>query len=132
MTNEEDPKQLDAEVVDDGGTQETSIGTTQNVAGLLTYLLGWITGVVFLLIEKDNKFVRFQAMQSVVVFVTITIAWVVFGFIPVVGGILNLLLSLISLVLWLVLMYQAFQGNYLKLPKAGDYAETQLKNMGSK
>ena len=132
MTNEEDPKQLDAEVVDDGGTQETSIGTTQNVAGLLTYLLGWITGVVFLLIEKDNKFVRFQAMQSVVVFVPITIAWVVFGFIPVVGGILNLLLSLISLVLWLVLMYPAFQGNYFKLPKAGDYAETQLKNMGSK
>lgn len=132
MTNEEDPKQLDAEVVDDGGTQETSIGTTQNVAGLLTYLLGWITGVVFLLIEKDNKFVRFHAMQSVVVFVPITIAWVVFGFIPVVGGILNLLLSLISLVLWLVLMYQAFQGNYFKLPKAGDYAETQLKNMGSK
>lgn len=132
MTNEEDPKQLDAEVVDDGGTQETSIGTTQNVAGLLTYLLGWIAGVVFLLIEKDNKFVRFHAMQSVVVFVPITIAWVVFGFIPVVHGILNLLLSLISLVLWLVLMYQAFQGNYFKLPKAGDYAETQLKNMGSK
>lgn len=132
MTNEEDPKQLDAEVVDDGGTQETSIGTTQNVAGLLTYLLGWITGVVFLLIEKDNKFVRFHAMQSVVAFVPITIASVVFGFIPVVGGILNLLLSLISLVLWLVLMYQAFQGNYFKLPKAGDYAETQLKNMGSK
>ncbi len=87
---------------------------------------------MFLLIEKDNKFVRFHAMQSVVVFVPITIAWVVFGFIPVVHGILNLLLSLISLVLWLVLMYQAFQGNYFKLPKAGDYAETQLKNMGSK
>ncbi len=87
---------------------------------------------MFLLIEKDNKFVRFHAMQSVVAFVPITIASVVFGFIPVVGGILNLLLSLISLVLWLVLMYQAFQGNYFKLPKAGDYAETQLKNMGSK
>lgn len=118
--------------MDDGGAQETSIGTTQNVAGLLTYLLGWITGVVFLLIEKDNKFVRFHAMQSVVVFVPITIAWIVFGFIPVVGAFLNLLLSLISLVLWLVLMYQAFQGKHFKIPRAGDYAETQLKNMGSK
>ncbi len=132
MTNEEDPKHVDAEVVDDEGSQDTSIGATQNVAGLLTYLLGWVTGVVFLLIEKENKFVRFHAMQSVVVFVPITIAWVVFPFIPFIGGFLSWLLSLASLLLWLWLMYQAFQGNHYKLPRLGDYAETQLKNMGSK
>jgi hypothetical protein len=49
----------EAEVLD----AETSLGTTQNVAGVLNYILGWVTGIVFLFIEKDNTYVRFQAMQ---------------------------------------------------------------------
>jgi hypothetical protein len=47
---------------DGADTSETALGTTQNIAGLLTYILFWGTGIVFLLIEKDNKFVRFHAM----------------------------------------------------------------------
>ena len=47
---------------------DTSSGLTENVAGLLCYVLGWITGVIFLLIESENKFVRYHAMQSIVVF----------------------------------------------------------------
>ena len=43
--------------------EKTSIGLTENVAGLLCYALGWISGIVFFLIEPENKFVRFHAIQ---------------------------------------------------------------------
>jgi len=111
---------------------ETSLGTTQNVAGLLTYILGWVTGIVFLFIEKDNSFVRFHAMQSIVIFVPLTIASFVVGFLPFVGGLLGVIVQLATLIIWLFMMYQAFQGKRYKFPYAGDYAETQLKNMGTK
>ena len=111
---------------------ETSLGTTQNVAGLLTYILGWVTGIVFLLIEKDNSFVRFHAMQSIVIFVPLTIASFVVGFLPFAGGLLGVIVQLATLIIWLFMMYQAFQGKRYKFPYAGDYAETQLKNMGTK
>lgn len=118
---------------DDSTTsRETSLGTTENVAGLLTYILGWVTGIVFLLIEKDNKFVRFHAMQSIVIFVPLTIASFVVGFLPFVGGFLTTIVSLAMVVIWLFMMFQAFQGKRFKFPYAGDYAETQLKNMGTK
>ncbi len=111
---------------------ETSLGTTQNVAGLLTYILGWVTGIVFLLIEKENSLVRFHAMQSIVIFVPLTIASFVVGFLPFVGGLLTTLVSLATIIIWLFMMFQALQGKRYKFPYAGDYAETQLKNMGSK
>jgi len=50
------------------GHNSTGTGLQQNVAGLLCYVLGWITGIIFLVIEKDNKFIRFHAVQSIVVF----------------------------------------------------------------
>lgn len=111
---------------------ETSLGTTQNVAGLLTYILGWVTGIVFLLIEKENSFVRFHAMQSIVIFVPLSIASFVVGFLPFVGGFLTTIVGLAMVVIWLFMMFQAFQGKRYKFPYAGDYAETQLKNMGTK
>ena len=51
----------------------TSTGIQPNVAALLSYLLGWVTGLIFFLIEKDNKFVRFHAMQSIIVFGALTV-----------------------------------------------------------
>jgi uncharacterized membrane protein len=47
---------------------KTSTGMEQNLEGLLCYVLGWLTGIIFLLLEKDNKFVRFHAIQSILVF----------------------------------------------------------------
>ena len=47
---------------------KTSVGLQANVAGLLCYLVGWITGLIFFLIEKENKFVRFHALQSLITF----------------------------------------------------------------
>jgi uncharacterized membrane protein len=105
---------------------KTSTGLEENVAGLLCYVLGWITGLVFILIEKENKTVRFHAMQSIVVFGAITIVSIVLSWIPIVGTIISILLSILALVLWILLMIKAYQGELYKIPVAGNIAEKQL------
>ena len=97
-------------------------GLPKNTSAALCYLLGWITGLVFLLIEKDDKFVRFHAMQSIVTFGALNIVMVV----PVIGIMLSPLIGLLGLVLWLVCMIKAYQGEKFKLPIAGDFAEKQI------
>ena len=107
---------------------KSSTGLDQNVAGALTYLLGFITGIVFLIVEKDNKFVRFHAMQSTVVFGAFFVLYIVLT-ITFVGALLILPLMLVQLVVWLLLMIKAFGGQTYKLPWAGDFAEKQLQKM---
>ncbi len=102
---------------------KTSTGIQPNVAALLSYGFGWITGIVFYLIEKDNKFVRFHAFQSMVVFGAATVLTIVLTFIPVIGWALIPIVYLVELVLWIVLMVKAYQGEKFKLPVAGDMAE---------
>jgi uncharacterized membrane protein len=106
---------------------KTSTGMEQNLAGLLCYVVGWVTGIIFLLLEKDNRFVRFHAIQSIVVFGAFTVLEIILSFIPVVGVILNALLGVLALILWIVLMVQAYQGKMYKLPVAGDIAERNSK-----
>ena len=114
---------------------KTSIGIEANLAALLSYVAGWITGLIFFLIEKDNKFVRFHALQSIIVFGALGVVWIAIGMlsgvfavirlhfmIPLLMGI-NALLSLLGLVLWIVLMVKAYQGELFKLPIVGDIAE---------
>ena len=109
--------------------QNTSTGLAENVAGLLCYVLGWVSGIVFLIIEPKNKFVRFHAVQSIVTFGSITvisIALSILGLIPFIGvlfDILGYIVGLIAFVLWIVLMVKAYQGTIYKLPWAGDFAE---------
>ncbi len=108
---------------------KTSLGLTENVAGLLCYVLGWISGLIFLLLEPENKFVRFHAVQSIVTFGGITIisiALSILGIIPFLGvlfDIANWMIGALAFVLWIVLMIKAFQGTKYKLPWAGDFAE---------
>jgi uncharacterized membrane protein len=87
--------------------------------------------MVFLLVEKDNKFVRFHAMQSIVIFVPLAIALVAVGFLPVFGNSLSTLVYIATIGIWLLMMFQGFQNKWYKFPYAGEYAEIQLKNMGS-
>ena len=105
---------------------DTSIGLKENIAGLLCYALGWITGLVFFLIEKENKFVRFHALQSLITFGVLTIAFLILPYIPGVGGILGWILRIIMLVLWILLMIKAFQGEKFKVPVVGDIAEKKV------
>ena len=101
----------------------TSIGMKPNMAAALSYLLGFLTGVVFYVLEKENKFVRFHAMQSIVVFGALFVVGLVIGVLPGLNVILLPLLWIGELVLWIVLMANAYQGRKLKLPLAGDLAE---------
>lgn len=106
-------------------------GLAENVAGLLCYLLGWLTGIIFLLIDK-RPFVRFHAAQSIVVFgglmilrILLTASW--FGYhsfgVFTIWSMLSLLVSLATLVLWVVLMVTAFQGKRLEIPVAAEFAK---------
>ncbi len=105
---------------------KTSVGLDENVAGLLCYVLVWISGLAFFLLETENKFVRFHALQSIVVFGVLTVASLVLSFIPVVGGFFFAVIWLLGVVLWIVLMIKAYQGIRYKLPWAGDFAEKRL------
>ncbi len=115
---------------------QSGTGMAPNVAGALSYVLGLVTGVVFLLIEKD-KFVRFHAYQSIFLSVAWIAFWVVFniletifwqisflGFIAaIIGILLSLVLGLGMLVLVIVLIIKAYQGEQWKVPYIGNMAE---------
>ena len=105
---------------------KSSTGLDAYVAGLLTYLLGFITGIIFLAIEKDSQFVRFHAMQSTIVSIGLFVLNLALGFIPVLGWIVGLLLAPVAFILWIFLMFKAFQGEKYKLPVVGDIAEQQI------
>ena len=102
---------------------KTSVEMDENVAGLLCYVLGWISGLVFFLIEKKNKFVRFHALQSIIVFGVLFLACIIIGWIPFIGWVIAWLISVLAIVLWIVLMVKAYQGEKFKLPWAGNLAE---------
>lgn len=102
---------------------KSSTGLEANIAGLLCYVLGWITGVIFLLLEKNSKFVKFHAVQSIIVFGALTILSMLFFWVTFIGWIF----SALGFILWVVLMFKAYQGEMYKLPLVGDIAEKQTK-----
>jgi uncharacterized membrane protein len=101
------------------GTRESSTGLEDNLAALLCYVLGWITGLVFLLMEEKSSFVKFHALQSLAVFLPLQ----VMAMVPFIGWMLAPFLTLIGMILWIVLMYKAYHGERFKLPIVGDFAE---------
>jgi uncharacterized membrane protein len=109
----------------------------ENIAGLLCYVLVWITGIIFYIIDK-RPFVRFHAAQSIVVFAGIHIIYFVLaaflGFSMIAGGVagtggfslgflLYPLIGLVSFILWILLMIKAYQHQKFRIPIAADIAE---------
>jgi len=107
-------------------SSKDSTGLSPNVAGLLCYVALWISGIVFLIIEKESKFVRFHALQSIVTFGILTVFQIVLSVIPFIGGILVWLISILIIVLWIILMIRAYSGVMWKLPWVGNWAEQQV------
>jgi uncharacterized membrane protein len=101
------------------GKDQSSTGLDENVAGFLCYLLGFITGIVFLVMEKKSGFVKFHAKQSTITFLGLFVISLMIGWIPVIGT----LILILSLILWLVLMIKALQGKRYSLPIVGKMAE---------
>jgi len=104
-------------------TEKTSTGFDANVAAALSYLVGFVTGIVFLLVEKENKFVRFHAMQSTLVFTGIVAVDILLQIVPILGALIVIFVVIpASALLWLLLMYKAYQGEEFKLPLVGQMA----------
>jgi len=106
-------------------SSETTTGLAPNVAGLLCYVGWWISGIVFVVLEKKSIFVRFHAWQSIVTFGVLTVVQIAIAVIPFVGWILSPLVWILSVVLWILLMVQAGSGKMWKLPWVGNWAEKQ-------
>ena len=106
------------------GGQTAGSGMAENVASGLSYVLTWLTGLLFLLVDRRPE-VRFHAVQSIAYGVLWTLVAVIR---PVLPSPLGALLGLVLFgffVGWIVLMIQGFQGRHFKLPVLGDFAEQQ-------
>ena len=103
--------------------KKTSLGLDENVEAILAYAGIWITGLIFLFIEKDNNHVRFHAMQSLITFFSLFIASSLVLVIPAIGILISSLITFVGTVLWFLLMYKAYNGEIYKLPYIGDMAE---------
>jgi len=123
--------------------EKATFGLDENVASAACYVLGWVTGIIFFVMEKDNKTVRFHAMQSILTFLPLMIlVWIIgailaamtFG-LGVYGAvgiwyIFTLIIWLIEIIiflLWLFLMYKAYKGEKFLVPIVGPIAEAQVK-----
>ena len=110
-------------------------GMTDNVAGALCYVLGLITGIVFLVLApyNQNKFVRFHAFQAIFFHVAFIGIWIVETIIAmmlpwslsVIMSLVGMVIALGGLAIWVWLIVKAYQGEKFKLPVIGDLAEKQ-------
>ncbi len=107
-------------------TRPTS-GLTPEFAATLAYVGGAITGIVMLVYEKEDRFVRFHAMQSTITFLLVLAGQLALSGLPVLGRVLYVPFVLGVAGLWVFLMYQAFHRRLYKLPYIGDFAEQQLR-----
>jgi len=112
-------------------------GLPSNVAGALSYLLGPITGIIFLVLEKEDRFVRFHAAQAIVVGLALmvvsfvlSIVTSILSIIPIIGWLIGLMIGLsfglVAFGLWIVLMLRAYQGREWEVPVASGYARRLL------
>lgn len=115
----------------------SSMKMAPNRAAIFSYALGWVSGLVFLVMERKNSFVRFSAAQSFLFFGGVTIIQVILrliGAIPFLGtillapilGLLGTVVTAVAVAAWIYLMFQAYRGAKVKIPIVGDYAEALL------
>jgi uncharacterized membrane protein len=118
--------------------QTASAGLSDNAAGAICYLFGFITGILFLVLApyNQNRTVKFHAFQSIflslawfVIWIGVTIVSIIFGHIPVLGAIVALLLGFCvwigAIVIWLYMMFKTYNGEKIVLPIIGPMAEKQ-------
>jgi uncharacterized membrane protein len=108
-------------------SEKAAFGLDANLAAALSYLFGFVSGIVFLLVERENRFVRFHAMQSTLTFLGIVGIDILLQIIPFVGVLLVIFLVIpASAVIWLLMMYKAYQGDEFKLPFVGPFAAERI------
>jgi uncharacterized membrane protein len=123
-------------------TTKSSTGLDDNIAALLSYIFGWVSGLIFFIMEKDSRLVRFHAMQSIllnaaalVVGIALWIAWAVVAIVGAMiseslGALFGFLFGLLIFLFYIALfvgvilcLVKAYQRQYFKLPVIGNFAE---------
>ncbi len=115
------------------------MGIDPNLAGLLSYLVGIICPILFIAMEKDNKYIRFHAMQALFLQLGMFVLWVAvivistvlsfMGPLAILGCLLYPIMMVVGIgymVVAIMMMIKAFQGEYYKLPVIGDMAEKYI------
>lgn len=128
---EEEKARIEAELLQKSAKTGTSTGLEPNVAGLLCYVGFWITGIIFLVLEQRNRFVRFHAIQSIIVFGALAVASAIFSWLPVIGAFFGIVIGILIFILWIILMIKAYQGELFKIAVAGDLTERIMSSMGT-
>lgn len=110
--------------------KKSLFGLNENIVSTAAYFGTFVTGVIILIFERENQNVRFHALQSLVYFLPLQlVTWLFtrfFGWIPLFGGIVSTLLSLLIVISWLFLMFSAFQGKQFRIPIIGDAVAAQI------
>ena len=107
--------------------ERSSLGIDENLAGALAYFGLFISGIILLVLEKRSSFVRFHALQSTVTFGSLIVLRMVLGWLPVIGSLVSFLVPLATVVLWVVFMVKAYQGERWQLPIIGEIAEERSR-----
>ncbi len=102
-------------------TDKQTSSIPRGIAGILAYFIPFFGGLFFLIIEKENRLIRFHAVQSILLWVVFVVLAAIFGWIPII----NILLIIIILAIWVFIMYQALMERMYELPVIGKIAKRQ-------
>jgi uncharacterized membrane protein len=106
----------------------SSLNMNENGAALLAYLFGWLSGLILFLLEKESRFVRFHALQSLVFFGAMSLILGVLGRIPAIGWVFAIVGGIISFAFWIIGMIKAYRGELYRFPIVGDFAARQIRD----
>lgn len=109
------------------GYNKTQLGLEENIESALCYIVGFVTGIIFYILDPENKFVKFHAVQSIATFLPLFIVGMILSAIPYIGWMLSSLIWLLEIALWFILMFKAYQHEKFKLPVVGDIAENMSR-----
>lgn len=108
--------------------------SSRNQVAATSYILGFVTGIVILMVEKEDKFIRFHAMQSMVATGSLFVLNIILGVVLAQLGIFSFISTLTGIVIWLVIIFiciksfiEAYHGKVYKLPVFGNYAEKKVR-----
>lgn len=113
-------------MADETNTPTTATGLPENTEAALAYVLGWVSGLILLLLNKESKVVKYHAWQSLILFGLLHITSIVIGLIPLLGLVILPFFGLASFVLWLVMIVQTYQGKTVNLPIVTDLVKKQV------
>lgn len=130
MDNNLNEKPLTENNTDNAQVKKTSLGMEENIEGLLCYLFGWISGLIFLFAEKNSKFVKFHAVQSLILGASVSIIYIVLNRLFIFSWSLWAVISFITgligigyLILSVYLMIKAYKKEQIELPLIGKFAK---------